>query len=121
MLAFSLIMILVIGIMLIELLVPVVILSKLDAIGSNYSEQVALLQDFSPEMIIEMEATLSEAGLIEIDITLEPLSTLKRGERAMFIIKGAIKGKRLFHWSFFETHYYRYQFERSILCKNILN
>lgn len=120
-LTFSLVMLLMMGIALIELIIPMATKAKLDTLCASFSEQAALQQAFSEENESDLESALSEAGLMAIDITVETLSTLKRGDRALFSVSGTILGRRLMQWNDFETHVYPYQFKRAIVCRKILN
>lgn len=114
-------MLLLVGVGLVEMLIPIVTKARLDSICHSFSEQMALNQSFSPEIEEALLHSLDRAGLTEIRIEAEDMGALKRGDRANFAIFGELPGRRLVSWHGFEPQTFAYRYERSIICRKILN
>lgn len=104
-----------------EMLMPVVTKARLDTICASFSEQMALSQSFNASEEAELVQLLSDAGLITAEVEAEPMTTMKRGDRARFVVTGEIKGRLLNTWMAFNDHRYAYRFERFVICRKILN
>jgi len=118
---FCLVFVLGTGMALFEMLMPVVTKARLDTICASFSEQMALNQTLEASDEAELVRLLNVAGLITVEVDADPMATLKRGERARFLVTGEIKGRLLTAWLTFSDRRYTYQFERFVVCRKILN
>ena len=118
---FCLVFVLGAGVALIEMLMPIVTKARLDTICASFSEQMALNQGFGPSDKQALTDLLKEAGLNAIEVNADPMETMKRGERAKFLVTGEIKGRFMTAWLGFSERRYWYHFERFVVCRKILN
>ncbi len=118
---FCLVFILSAGVALFDLLTPVVTKARLDTICASFSEQMALNQSFSTSNETELVSLLVAGGLMDVDVSVDPIENLKRGEKAEFSVSGEIPGRLMTTWMGFSDHRYTYHFERFVICRKILN
>ncbi|SCZ76644.1 hypothetical protein [Acidaminobacter hydrogenoformans] len=118
---FCLVFVLGAGVALFELLTPVVTKARLDTICASFSEQMALNQSFADADEVELASLLVGAGLDVVEVSVDSIENLKRGEKAKFLVEGEISGRLMTNWISFNDHRYIYRFERFVVCRKILN